>query len=136
MTESGAVDMDACPLSTRCRCERCMRCGHRKHMAIHGPHNGEPPGSNPYGHEFKPRKDTEALLDHAEVVADFSVRYGLTPRESEVLGKLLLGHDNLEIARRLSVKIRTAKTHVEHIWKKTGAHSRAQLMGLLFGEVR
>jgi DNA-binding NarL/FixJ family response regulator len=78
--------------------------------------------------------DLPALLDHDTTVAVLVERYGLTRRESDVLALLLLGRDNLAIATVLRVKLRTAKTHVEHIWEKTGARSRAQLMGLLFGE--
>ena len=56
---SGAVDLDDCPShysgSGKCRCEpRCKICGEQKHMAIHGPLMGEPPGSKPWGHEYEP----------------------------------------------------------------------------------
>ena len=81
-----------------------------------------------------PAADAGPLLDHASAVETLSRRYSLTPRESEVLGLILLGRDNLSIASRLAIKLRTAKTHVEHIWQKTGVGSRAQLMGLLFGQ--
>lgn len=81
-----------------------------------------------------PVADAGPLLDHASAVETLTRRYTLTPRESEVLALLLLGRDNLSIASRLTIKLRTAKTHVEHIWQKTGVGSRAQLMGLLFGQ--
>ena len=57
-TPRGAVDLDECrtrwPGSRTCHCEQCARCGWGKHMAVHGPAYGEPPGSAPYDHEFVP----------------------------------------------------------------------------------
>lgn len=51
---SGAVDLKDCPnRPRRCRCGKC-KCGHQKHTAIHGPIYGQPPGSEPYGHEYRP----------------------------------------------------------------------------------
>ncbi len=54
---AGAVDLDACTTrrKTICHCQKCAVCGWGKHMAIHGPLYGQPPGSKPWGHEFKPK---------------------------------------------------------------------------------
>ncbi len=49
---------------------------------------------------------------------------GLTPRELEVLGLVVDGCSNLEIARDLVVAPRTVAAHVEHILVKLGAPSR------------
>lgn len=49
---------------------------------------------------------------------------GLTPRELEVLGHLVEGCSNLEIARALAVAPRTVAAHVEHILFKLDATSR------------
>lgn len=53
---AGAVDFEECPRYGRgsCRCERCAVCGHRKHTGVHGPLLRQPPGSQPWGHEFHP----------------------------------------------------------------------------------
>jgi len=51
---------------------------------------------------------------------------GLTARELEVLGLLARGLSNKEIAQRLVISRKTAGTHVEHIYAKTGASNRAQ----------
>ena len=50
---------------------------------------------------------------------------GLTPREVEVLKLLAQGLSNKEIAERLTISPKTAGTHVEHIYAKIDASSRA-----------
>jgi HD-GYP domain-containing protein (c-di-GMP phosphodiesterase class II) len=50
---------------------------------------------------------------------------GLTPREVEVLRLLARGLSNREIARRLFISPKTASSHVEHIYAKIDASSRA-----------
>jgi HD-GYP domain-containing protein (c-di-GMP phosphodiesterase class II) len=51
---------------------------------------------------------------------------GLTAREVEVLRLLARGLSNKEIAQQLVISPKTAGTHVEHIYAKTGASNRAQ----------
>ena len=54
----GAVDLSECPRrSSRrtCTCEPC-KCGYGKHTAVHGPKLDQPPGSEPWGHEYQPGK--------------------------------------------------------------------------------
>jgi len=50
----------------------------------------------------------------------------LTPREAEVLRLIAAGLSNLEIADRLVISEATVKTHVNHVFAKTGARDRAQ----------
>jgi len=50
--------------------------------------------------------------------------HGLTPRELEVLGLLVEGCSNQEIARTLVVAPRTVAAHLEHILVKLGAPTR------------
>ena len=50
----------------------------------------------------------------------------LTPREIEVLKLIAGGLSNAEIATALVVSNATVKTHVNHIFAKTGARDRAQ----------
>jgi DNA-binding CsgD family transcriptional regulator len=49
---------------------------------------------------------------------------GLTPRELEVLGLLIDGCSNQQIARALVVALRTVAAHLEHILVKLGAPTR------------
>jgi DNA-binding NarL/FixJ family response regulator len=57
---------------------------------------------------------------------------GLTPREAEVLAHIAAGESNAEIATALFVSEATVKTHVNHIFSKTGLRDRAQLVGYAF----
>lgn len=50
---------------------------------------------------------------------------GLTEREVEVLALLAVGHSNRGIADGLGISRRTAEHHVQHIYAKLGASSRA-----------
>jgi DNA-binding CsgD family transcriptional regulator len=50
---------------------------------------------------------------------------GLTVREVEVLRLLARGLSNREIARRLVISPKTVANHVEHIYAKIGASTRA-----------
>ena len=56
----------------------------------------------------------------------------LTPREAEVLAHIAVGLSNAEIAAALFVSEATVKTHVNHIFTKTGLRDRAQLVGYAF----
>jgi DNA-binding NarL/FixJ family response regulator len=50
----------------------------------------------------------------------------LTPREAEVLKLIAAGMSNAEIAAALVVSDATIKTHINHLFAKTGARDRAQ----------
>ncbi|MGB4778148.1 response regulator [Microbacterium sp.] len=53
---------------------------------------------------------------------------GLTEREREVLRMVARGLSNQDIADHLVISIHTAKTHVNRVMTKLGAHDRAQLV--------
>lgn len=54
----------------------------------------------------------------------------LTKRELEVLGLLLDGWRNQDIAERLGLSPHTVKNHVYNVYQKTGAANRLELVGL------
>jgi two-component system response regulator NreC len=51
----------------------------------------------------------------------------LSPRETEVLRLMALGHTNREIAEQLSLSVRTVETHRAHIQQKLRLDSRPEL---------
>ena len=51
----------------------------------------------------------------------------ISPRETEVLRLLALGHTNREIAAELGLSVRTVETHRAHIQQKLGLSSRPEL---------
>jgi DNA-binding NarL/FixJ family response regulator len=58
--------------------------------------------------------------------ADTRLPDDLTPREVEVLKLIAAGMSNAEIAAALVVSDATVKTHINHVFAKTGARDRAQ----------
>ena len=53
---------------------------------------------------------------------------GLTPKETDVLRLLALGHTNAEVAKLLGASLRTIETHRAHIHQKLDLHTRAELV--------
>jgi two-component system response regulator NreC len=51
-----------------------------------------------------------------------------------VLRLLALGHTNQEIAKQLSISVRTAETHRAHIMQKLRLESRAELVRYVLAE--
>jgi DNA-binding NarL/FixJ family response regulator len=82
---------------------------------------------------------TRALIDRfvatparGEPVPGISRLDSLTEREREVLIMVGRGRSNQEIAAELFISPHTAKTHVNRIMTKVGAHDRAQLVILAY----
>jgi DNA-binding NarL/FixJ family response regulator len=53
--------------------------------------------------------------------------YGLTTREVEIVGLVVGGHTNNEIAQKLSISERTVKNHLVTIFIKLGVSNRVEL---------
>ncbi|MEU4164724.1 LuxR C-terminal-related transcriptional regulator [Actinoplanes sp. NPDC026670] len=53
--------------------------------------------------------------------------HSLSPREIDVVTRAAMGHSNQVIAQELFLSPRTVHSHIEHILRKTGAKSRAEV---------
>jgi DNA-binding CsgD family transcriptional regulator len=58
---------------------------------------------------------------------------GISGREQEIIGLLVEGKTNREIADRLCISLNTVKTHVKNIYSKLEVTNRVQLFSLLRG---
>lgn len=61
-------------------------------------------------------------------------RLSLTQREREVLGLLAEGERDVDIARALTISVRTVRSHLDRIREKTGQRRRSELTRLAIGE--
>ena len=69
-------------------------------------------------------EDVPPALTGLALLSPATDLHGLTPRELEVLGLLVEGCSNQEIARTLVVAPRTVAAHLEHVLVKLGAPTR------------
>ncbi len=89
-------------------------------------------GADIGGRIFAPEATTGVVgADAREAAAPLADRYGLTPRELEVLVLIGDGLNNAEIAGRLFVGVATVKTHINAIFAKLGVRDRAQAIALV-----
>jgi DNA-binding NarL/FixJ family response regulator len=84
------------------------------------------------GHTILPPDVTAMLLagvapsQRAKPPVSAELPDGLTAREAEVLKLLVDGLTNGEIANELFISEHTVKTHINHVFAKTGSRDRAQ----------
>lgn len=63
--------------------------------------------------------------------ANGNLPHGLTLREHEVLMLIADGHATRDIAHELAITLHTARTHVQSVLFKLGAHSRLEACGMV-----
>ena len=68
------------------------------------------------------------LMSVCDAVAS---EHGLTPREAEVLTLLGRGRSASHIAEALSVSLPTARTYIQHIYRKVGVSSQQALLDVI-----
>jgi len=72
------------------------------------------------------------IIDQNKMIAKCSNKYELTNREQEVLGLIISGKSNNEIAEDLFISINTVKKHLTHIFKKTKVKNRTELTSIIY----
>ncbi len=61
-------------------------------------------------------------------------KYGVSPREAEVIAHLLRGHRNPEVAEAMGITEYTVKDHLKHLFAKLSVASRTELFARLAAE--
>ncbi len=69
----------------------------------------------------------------AERVDLFARAFGLSPRESEVIGHLVTGCDTREVAVRMLLSEHTVQDHLKSVFAKTGTNNRRTLLTRALG---
>jgi DNA-binding CsgD family transcriptional regulator len=62
---------------------------------------------------------------------EFIQKYGISPRECEIVSMIVQGLGNRQIGETLFISALTVKNHVYHIYQKTGAENKIQLLNLI-----
>jgi len=87
----------------------------------------------------RPQDDTAeqtVVVSREKKLGEFAKKFGLSEREEEVLFLLLRGKKLQEIGEKLFISPGTAKLHTQSIYKKTGCHSRIELVSLYRGPLK
>jgi DNA-binding NarL/FixJ family response regulator len=73
-----------------------------------------------------------ALSSHAHAARSQRARsqYDLTPRESEVLRRIVAGQSTEQMSLEMNIATSTLRTYVKNLLSKLGAHSRLQAAAL------
>jgi len=61
----------------------------------------------------------------------FVQKYGISPRECEIIVMIENGYNNRKIGESLFISAITVKNHIYHIYRKTGASNKIQLLNLI-----
>jgi DNA-binding CsgD family transcriptional regulator len=61
----------------------------------------------------------------------FVQKYGISPRECEIISMIIQGLGNRKIGETLFISALTVKNHIYHIYQKTGAANKIQLLNLI-----
>lgn len=69
----------------------------------------------------------------AERASLFSRSYGMTPRETDLLGHLVSGHDTQDLGRLMFLSPHTVQDHFKSIFAKTAVHNRRMLLARVLG---
>ncbi len=89
-------------------------------------HKTTQPMSSYYDDGPKKSENSYGGMNEAQTPFDADNKFNLTPREKDVLGHLITGAANKEIANHLGLQVVTVKLHVRGICRKLDAKNRTQ----------
>ena len=75
--------------------------------------------------------DTDPDRQRGIRVDAFGRRFLLTPAEVRVVEEVIKGNGADAVATRLGIGLATVRTHMRHIFEKTGTHRQAEVVGLV-----
>ncbi|OUR98731.1 hypothetical protein A9Q84_04780 [Halobacteriovorax marinus] len=71
--------------------------------------------------------------EQKQILEDFACRYNLTPRESQIVGQLLMQMTSTrQISESLGISTSTVRNHFEHIFKKTNCDNKCEVAVLIY----
>lgn len=73
----------------------------------------------------------DVILAQCAVIAE---RYGLTPRETEIVELLAHGRNGVRIQEMLVISRNTYKTHIRHIYDKLGVRDQQDIIDMVEAE--
>ena len=77
----------------------------------------------------------ESALSQSEVMANLTAeRFGLSPREADVLRLLVAGESTAKIQDMLCIAPGTFNYHMHNIYSKLGVHSRQELLVSIYNQ--
>ena len=68
-------------------------------------------------------------------LGDLAGHYRLSPRETEILGLIMVGKSNRDMEEDLFISYHTVKNHVYNLYRKLGVKTRFELLHLVSGAV-
>ncbi len=94
------------------------------------------PRANPDASQAADGTVPDKAADNLEDACDEAARrFGLTPRERQILGLLCRGRSRPYIAETLYLSENTVRNHAKHVYEKMGVHDRQSLLSLV-GELQ
>jgi DNA-binding CsgD family transcriptional regulator len=132
LAESGGTgpdreDADHAPGRTSAAYAR-LRARSGRWMTVHG---------SPAGGSLIPGQGTVVVIEAApasDIAQLLMLAYGLTPRERQILQRVIAGIPSSAIAAGLGISANTVQDHLKSIFAKVGVRSRGQLVARVIGE--
>lgn len=88
------------------------------------------------GMSYAQRLATGGVRRGDEEISEALARSPLTPRERDVVSRLVAGMSTREIATQTGLTVATVNTYLKRIFSKLGVHSRVELIAKMAGTAR